>query len=578
MSDSAIDYTTPVGHSQARSVFHIGEAHVSSNMISNAPFLSFKISLADVAGYLINRRYSYAWENKRLSYGPIILNATDVHVSSKAGDVRKGASFHDTLVSMGFVNATTLDTVTCFAKMNRSKPNNQSPRIHLAVSLGLLSIYSCKDSFQCLTATLGEWWAEFSAPSEHELNKLKAAESAKEFINTAKSTVDQAQTKTTSDAEAGILDNIDSGMFSCKIDRKTKPENTTVEHARPFDRVPDSELSASELRQKHSIDVDDVTSNLAKSLLIQNYYTVETTNGADSADKRENSNVADVPLSEFLLGGHDWTNIDHSWFVNDFKNDDEEQRAMWFPTLEKSSDPLSKKRSPLHIFPTHIPISSNLCDPPATGDMDAATHAGTAESPAVNLRVIIREMSACLRFFDGYDWTSADLAEGDQIQSALLHVPTESKSNASSRKDELLGALLNDDYLTSAEETYDPLLKDDFCVVSAPKHVRHPDRYFEIAFDGLKLRMDSFLESGDHNLTSCLDLKVMNLYFSETISRPYVKKLLGEWVNDYEHPRDANDGVVMMKVCLYLLSLILFKLDFIKISCHHIRAHVFLPL
>jgi len=545
-SDSAVDYTTPVKHSQARFVFHIGEAHISSNMISNAPFLSFKISVSDISGYLINQRYLHTWENQRLSCGSIILNVADMHASSKFHDIRQGTSLRDTLVSMGFVNATTLDTVTCFAKMNRSNPSNQSPRIHLTLSVGLLSINTCRDSFQCLTATIGEWWTEFSAPTEHELEKLRAAEAAKEFINAAKSANDQSQTENANDAEVGILDSIDNDMFSRKINEKAKV-GTAVEHVRPFDQVPDSELSATELRQKHSIEADDVASNLAKSLLIQNYYTVDTTAGSNNVDMGRKSDVTEVPLSEFLLGGHDWTKIEHSWFFNDFNSDDEEQRAMWFPTLEKNGDPLSKKRSPLHIFPTHIPISSNLCDPLAMGDMNAASHAGTIESPAVNVQVIIREMSACLRFFDGYDWTSADLVGGDQTQSASP-VHSGSKSKSSSRKDELLGALLNDNYLTSAEETYAPLLKDDFCVVSRPKHVRHSDRYFEIAIDGLKLRMDSFLDSDDHHLTSCLDLKVMNLFFSETISRPYVKKLLGEWVNDYEHPRDANDGVVMMKM------------------------------
>ena len=37
----------------------------------------------------------------------------------------------------------------------------------------------------------------------------------------------------------------------------------------------------------------------------------------------------------------------------------------------------------------------------------------------------------------------------------------------------------------------------------------------------------------------------------ETVSTKKPVKLIGEWVNEEEHPRDSNDGILMMKVRKY---------------------------
>jgi len=45
-----------------------------------------------------------------------------------------------------------------------------------------------------------------------------------------------------------------------------------------------------------------------------------------------------------------------------------------------------------------------------------------------------------------------------------------------------------------------------------------------------------------------MDLSVMDLFIAETISNENPKKMMGEWVNDLEHPRDTRDGFLMMKM------------------------------
>ena len=173
--------------------------------------------------------------------------------------------------------------------------------------------------------------------------------------------------------------------------------------------------------------------------------------------------------------------------------------------------------------------------------MNAASHAGLKASPIVSMRLVIHDMSACLRFFDGDDFMP-------QYSARKQSSPLRSRNNSTSRKDELLGALLETEYLAHADEKYKAILGDEFFSVSAPRHARDHNKYFEAILDRLRLRLDSFVDVPDHRLTSCLDLKVTSLFLSETISRGYPKKILGEWINDYEHPRDNNDGVLMLKV------------------------------
>jgi autophagy-related protein 2 len=64
----------------------------------------------------------------------------------------------------------------------------------------------------------------------------------------------------------------------------------------------------------------------------------------------------------------------------------------------------------------------------------------------------------------------------------------------------------------------------------------------------MKLRIDSFEESKDHRLASCVDLSLNDLFLAETISGDKPVKILGEWFNEVEHPRDTGDGILMMKM------------------------------
>ena len=73
-------------------------------------------------------------------------------------------------------------------------------------------------------------------------------------------------------------------------------------------------------------------------------------------------------------------------------------------------------------------------------------------------------------------------------------------------------------------------------------------KYFQISLSGLKIKNDSFSECKEHQLASCLDLSVSDFFMAETISMGDPLKMIGEWINETEHPRDDSDGMIMQKM------------------------------
>jgi hypothetical protein len=55
--------------------------------------------------------------------------------------------------------------------------------------------------------------------------------------------------------------------------------------------------------------------------------------------------------------------------------------------------------------------------------------------------------------------------------------------------------------------------------------------------------MDSFEDFRVHRLASCMDLSVEDLFIAKSISNVQPTKMLGEWVNDVEHPRDTSEAI-----------------------------------
>jgi hypothetical protein len=306
--------------------------------------------------------------------------------------------------------------------------------------------------------------------------------------------------------------------------------------------IPDSELSAKELRQKHNIiDDDDVAMRLARALLIKNYYTVETKVNQCKNEQTGDSKNGKILTADdiivavqdgLLLDGYDWTEVEYCGWSR--IPSDLWQQTEWFSETE------------IQIFPNHISIDP-VRDPLAEGNMNSIQLAGTKESPPVELRIFIRDLSSNCRFFTGMDWENKN----------LKMFPDSSKKPATAsvkRKDQILGTLLE-----GFDEGEADLFSNfsGFCGVT--QNTRQVNSYFDLSVSAVRMRMDAYTPSENHRLLSTLDINVMDFYLSESISSESPTKLLFEWLNVEKHPRDTDNGMLMMKVSYFYIQMTFFS-------------------
>jgi hypothetical protein len=214
-----------------------------------------------------------------------------------------------------------------------------------------------------------------------------------------------------------------------------------------------------------------------------------------------------------------------------------------------------------------------VSDPFRNSDANIAKYAGTSEAPRTRTRILVRDAKVRCRFFDGYDWPKAkkrqyvqggdfviepvsqeklDSEKADLNEKMAVGV-SDSQTSKLETKAKLLGDLLEDNAETDETtfgstplpEERGAMLKD---LADQRRLSRRMNKFLQVSLSGLKMRLDAFSESDEHRLASCIDVAITDFFVAETISTAKPVKLLGEWFNETEHPRDSNDGLIMMKV------------------------------
>jgi len=233
---------------------------------------------------------------------------------------------------------------------------------------------------------------------------------------------------------------------------------------------------------------DDVVSmDLTDTLLFENYYTIDATNREHRSDQRRQIDMM---------------------VVKEQDDDDSESSEDDWATIE-------------HDYAQFSGI------PPEDDQTEAA--------PDIGLRLIVKDASITIRLFDGFDY----------MNDPPLLSPKQ-KNNTVDRRDQLLSNLMGGE-----DECSSPILTEncnDQLRRSRRKHHRNVNKYFQISFHGLKLKQDSFVDSMEHRLASYLDLSISDFYIAEAISNDDPIKLMGEWMNESEHPRDDSDGMIMLQI------------------------------
>ena len=528
VADCNLDYTSPSYFDMSsRSIVRLGDFRFSSNIMTPpAAVQAYSLSLGDFSYYINNERLSYASEDRHICRASILREATKPRARSGRYQIH-GTTAEALLREMGFVEVLGLDSMDAVIAVmgNESLRRDVTKEAGTTTSLtfGVLSVTACKDSFNCFSTTVGEVQMKLTAMGQEEMMSLQEESDA--------------------------------------ILQKREAHVKTVEK--------------------------------------RNKMSGRTDNPAPSNKESDDA---------LLLDGYDWTEIDHDPLPKLEIPDDEDQVAGWYNSTNTSvaNTPASGHglaqvggtiaavgmkitEFPGRIVHHHFPIHS-ITDPLADGDMGASKYAGDDSLLNLKSRILVHRLMVKLRFYDGYDWpdrlsqkTKKGLNKNGRFVIETLPTPADNPTDADGEMDEfkqrgkLMSDLLhnnkvdNDPFGSPFDDV--PLPEDRASKLQNDAELRRLSRktktYLQISANGVKIRMDSFATSWTHRLASIMSLSVSEMFFAETASLGYPVKMLGEWVNDSEHPRDTRCGTLMLKVSFVTCHYRCGKAPLLTTACFH---------
>jgi len=564
-TDCNLDYTSPRSFKNAsRVILRVGEVRFTSNVLSpSVSVQAYKLSLSDLCIHICNYRHPHNAENALLSCAHRYFHSEDLFVlgSNQRTSNQSLTSLDNDLSRMDFVSVAMLDAldaiILCSPRLkNQNGSSSQTdPAITVALTLGKLSLHTCQDSFSCLNNTYNEWFIKITALSEEALDALRAASESRSQIGGTEIDSEQCASPLRSEQcdrntlhEEIKYDNKDDISDPHPyLPRPLGPKYQKLSFVSDRNQNPKKQLKpqTSQATQQNFHRDDTVSLDLSKSLLFQNYYTFDVTSKNDvvvaSRTTRTNTKKEMRNITNSFISDEDWTAVEHDFLKYSSIPRDQEQCAKWIACYDNSTTDSAVDQpsaiQQIKVFPQHIPAKPIL-DPLNGGTQDYAKLAGTEASPHIALRLIIKDASMICRFYDGSDWIP-------NLQTSHFD-----QSGSKDRKRELLGNLVDGDGNTFSSRMPVPILDDweSRRLRNRHKHRRNVNKYFQISFEGLKLRQDSFTDNFEHLLASCLDLSITDFFVAECISNQHPVKMLGEWLNEREHPRDNSDGIIMLKM------------------------------
>lgn len=474
--------------------------------------------------------------------------------------------------------------------------------------------YFCRDSFSVLSKTFGEWWCVFGRSEELEKEIIKELE-LKRVDTAAKGNLsdlvfDESPVEELNPDPGEFVRNVSAeqeedflsssgvvnDMFSFERSEREKlqkdlkksnledevfveargspspppppiPDDDGFSEARVFnslnDAKPDDQLSATELRQRHNVqnqeraaeaaDMDYLNTILGIAVQ-QNFYTLETTASGSEGEEE----VVRHPLlgesdgeeegDEFKYrnsGGSDDSPLDSSWVYDDFPDYKKEKNAaVWYNSDDGGQ---LRQSAQLKIFPNHVPLPMGVKKDIAEGDMGVKEYSdGKATT---NVSAIVKDVSVCIRLFEGYDWL-------ESYTEGAWDPWWPGKAQGVGERLAKFGLVDDDDDGNEQEDTGE---KEEEAPSSGRRRgkvrnvKRNAHKFFEFTAININLRSDTFVEDREvHNLASCLEVKLGDFWCMETITSDIEKKSFHEWRNDTIHPRDDNDGIIMLKMVSFL--------------------------
>ena len=497
-ADVNIDYKSPsYFETVSKSIIRIGDFRLSSNMMKPAGLKqSYNLSIGDVTYHITSDMIEsqHRNENNGLCRSSLLMK------QEKYFEGRKTSLFgtmpEAILRELNFVNILSLDAMDVVvtqriedvvARYNCS----EDPTIAISLTVGTLSMHACKDSFTYFANSVGELQSKLIGLTDNDIQILKEKSS---------------------------------------------------------DSIVESEWT--ETKERICVDFNH---NENQYLIQDIKIPTKTEDGSRT----------------ILLDGHEWTTVDKDLFPGLVIPPGDEQISGWYNT---NSNSLEESLPTSQIMHQHFPFHS-ISDPLSEGDMGARTLIGETADLVLKSRLSIQKLNVKIRLFDGYDWPDKcstiqkkavkrlgktfviePLPESDR-QGKKKEATQEDRPSVST-KARLMEELLNpedNDLEAFFEEV--PLPEDKASIINQEKYLRLSRRrsnvFCQVSLNGIALRMDSYQQSKSHRLQSILEVAVSNLFVAERVSDCKPIKMIGEWSNDYEHPRDSRFGTMMLSMATW---------------------------
>ncbi|GKY95147.1 hypothetical protein MPSEU_000478400 [Mayamaea pseudoterrestris] len=502
-ADCNIDYSSSSKlKTKSRMIVRIGDLRISSNMVSPRPAKqAFSLTLGDVALYLCKQRHSYNFENAQIPRNAIYLQRNQLDCEAGLTSVRA-------LDLLGCINVATIDSFDAVVTFARDEPIRAIDAYMQAnLTIGELSVYVCKDSFDRLFATLSELTTELSALNAKALDDLREC-SYPECAGTGR-IKPLSKSSSSSKQIVGALDKTNLDGSSVVRDFFLDGYDwTTVDQA-------ESGLDMSAGEEQSSRWYDEIRSDSTSA---------SPNNSLTRAFNTSDSRAPPMQQSPRIMTDHfpPQTASDPPHDAVDFGIG-----ALIDTATTKAQ---LNHRIIIHDFTLRVRMFDGFDWPDLVDKRQRRS--GTKGKFIID------------------DTARLSPEENFEIDDELA-LP--SKTTAMDLKHKLVG-----DLLLGAPDTQSGLFKgtllpdekSQVLIQQAEKRRlgRKSANFFQFALSGVSGRFESLCKSKVHRLASCVNVTVQDFFAAETISGCRPVKMVGEWLSDADHPRETAEGLFTMKL------------------------------
>lgn len=496
-ADVNLDYKTPTYfETRSKSIIRIGDFRVSSNIMKPAGLhQAYRLSVGDVT-YDITTDMS---ENQYRNENSVLCQSALVMKQEKRVGRRDASLFgtmpEATLRELNYVNVISLDALDAIVTKRIEEEvsrcdHSKDPSVGISLTVGTLYMHACKDSFACFAQSISELQSKLIGLTDNDIESLK-------------------------ENSSGLVIESESKQTQQQVCDAPKPEKIR-------DLIQDTRIPT----------------------------------------------TAEDSLDMVLLDGHEWTTVDKDDFSPGLAIPaGDEQISGWYSS---TNSVLGDIAPPSQIKHQHFPLHS-FADPQSEGDMGARALVGGKGDLFLKSRLSITKLNVKIRLLDGYDWPDKcsamqKIAVKRSGKTFVIDpLPSLERKKAEDTpegkigpeaKAKLMGELLGldeDEPETLFEEVALP--EDRASTIEREKYLRmsrrRPNVFCQISLNEICLRMDSYGQAKRHRLQSILEVSVSNLFIAETVSTGRAMKMIGEWNNDNEHPRDTRFGTLMLNMATW---------------------------